>query len=110
MDARLLKLCQRHRNGARYWAVPGYRNKISLLPPSGQDTMAWGWTLRWPGRDAKGEYVRGVDLDRHLKLAKQEIRRLLANVKFEKCDRLTKTARKQGMEATANLYDSKQPS
>jgi len=80
MNTRLLRLAHRYRNGRRDWAVPGYGNPVSLLPPSGEGRMAWGWTLRWPGRDAKGEYVRGVDLDRHRALARNEIRRLLATI------------------------------
>jgi hypothetical protein len=77
MNTRLLKLARRHRDGSRHWIVPGYGNGIALTPPSGEGVMAWGWKLRWPGRDAKGEFIRAVDLDRHRKLAKQEIRRLL---------------------------------
>src|SRR5271170_3773758 len=109
MNTSLLKLRRKHRNGASYWAVPGYSNGIALTPPSGQGTYAWGWTLRWPDQDAKGEFTRTVDLDRHLRLAKQEIRRLLANIKPDGHYNLIETARKQGMSATANLYDSANP-
>lgn len=80
LNTRLLKLARHHRDGSRRWSVPGYSNGIALLPPSGHGVMAWGWSLRWPGRDDKGEFVRTVDLSRHRRLAKQAIRALLATV------------------------------
>jgi hypothetical protein len=78
MNTRLLCLARRYK-GARRWSVPGYGNGIALIPS--RDTgKGWGAKVSWPFHDAKGEAIRGVDLDRHRKLALQEIRALLESV------------------------------
>lgn len=75
MNITLLKLAQRHPSGVRQWAVPGYDHPIKLVP-SRHSYRGWGPSAHWPHKDG----VRGVDLDRHLSVAKNEIRAMLETV------------------------------
>jgi hypothetical protein len=77
MNTALLKLANRDRRGTWQWTVPGYSNGVKWLPAE-LTRPGWGAQLCWPHRDDKGECTRSVDLDRHRKLAKQEIKNLLA--------------------------------
>ena len=84
MNTRLLKLARKDSKGVWHWVIPGYGNGVKYNPHgSGVGTHQWGASLRWPGKDAKGELVHSVDLARHRKQAKQEIRKLLQSVKGE---------------------------
>lgn len=81
MNISLLKLGHRSRDGSRWWPVEGYGNGVKLLP-SRLTCSTWGATVYWPHTDEAGaECRRGVDLDRHRKLAKQELRNLIATQK-----------------------------
>ena len=79
MNINLLKLARRV-NGVRYWAVPGHGNGAKLIP-SRLTPHGWGPAAHWPAVDAKGPLVRGVDLNRHLTIARHEIRALIETVK-----------------------------
>lgn len=75
MNTRLLRLARRI-GGVRYWSVPGHGNPAKLVP-SRLTPQGWGPAAYWPAVDAKGPCVRGVDLDRHLTIARHEIRALI---------------------------------
>ncbi len=77
MNTKLLRLARRHR-GVRRWAVPGFGNCASLVP-SHLTFTEWGTEFRWPARDdRRGEHLRAVDLNLHLKMAKAAARELVA--------------------------------
>lgn len=78
MNTNLLRLARLDSRGIRYWIVPGFGNGVRLTPAL-HTGPGWGPSLHWPHRDAKGECIRGVDLDRHWRLARREIRELLAS-------------------------------
>lgn len=79
MNVSLLKLARRHSNGCRYWTVPGYGNAAKLVPA--RHTMgSWGSAAHWPARDERGEKLCGVDLNRHRKMARAEIRKLISTL------------------------------
>lgn len=79
MNCSLLRLARRDRRGVRFWVVPGFSNGVRLTP-SAHSGQGWGAALHWPNRDIKGEFIRGVDLDRHRALARREIRALLETI------------------------------
>jgi hypothetical protein len=79
MNTNLLKQAKRHRDGSRRWIVPGRDHAIVYLP-STLTPNDWGPTVRWPSRDAKGDLVRSVDINRYRTMAKTAIRKLLSEI------------------------------
>lgn len=79
MNTKLLRMARRHSNGTRSWTIPGFGNAL-ILTPRHLTMTGWGASVSWPARDAVGEMRRSVDLRRHRKLARLEIRRLLASL------------------------------
>ena len=84
MNTELLRLARKYR-GVRSWVVPGFGNPAQLIP-SKHGFRGFGATFRWPGyrfyTDAHGGSARelvvfGVDLDRHLDIARAAARELL---------------------------------
>lgn len=76
MNTKLLRRARRDSKGIRYWGVPGHENSIRLMPSTLTPT-GWGSAVYWPGADDKGPYMRGVDLERHRPVARNEIRALI---------------------------------
>lgn len=87
MNTRLLRMAEKI-NGVRRWPIPGYGNPITLTP-SRLTGAGWGAALHWPARDAQGEVRHSVDLDRHLKMARAQIRQLLGETFNVKITELT---------------------
>ena len=84
MDTRLYKLAERRCDGSWHWSVPGFGNGVDYDPnPESFGSFRWTRTLSWPCRDPGdgSEFIRRVDLDRHRRLAKAEIRALIAACK-----------------------------
>lgn len=79
MNTTLLKLGRRHRTGSWRWHVPGFDNGITYCP-SVASLKGWGPSVQWPRRSDKGAVLVSVDLGRHRKLAKAEIRKLLHDI------------------------------
>lgn len=78
MNVALLRLSRRFPNGVRHWQVPGQPNAARLVPSSLTGSWCHGAAFHWPAIDPSGDpCVRGLDLARHLKLARAEARKLL---------------------------------
>lgn len=79
MNTRLLRMAEtgRLKTGVRRWTIPGQSHPVTLIPKS-LSYPGWGPALHWPMVLPNGEVIRrGLDLDRHLSIAKREIRALL---------------------------------
>jgi hypothetical protein len=72
-------MARRHsRSGERVWIVPGVPHSIQAIPDGWNQNGISTTTLRWPDRDASGEWiVRGARFDWHGRMAFHEIRKLL---------------------------------